>query len=212
MPPISALLTSTSACLALALLTSCATPNPPASGSSSEGSDPPAQTNPDQSDPVETPEREPSKRAPKRDPLADAFVEAHNRHRAEVSPAADPPLPPVQWSDELAATARAWAKRCEFEHHQGDFGENLGARTDQADPGTMVASWYAEGQNFDYRKNRCKPGEVCGHYTQLVWRNSTSIGCAVERCSNGGPFGGGEWFLYVCDYAPAGNWKGERPY
>jgi pathogenesis-related protein 1 len=212
MSPVSALLTSASACLGvlgLALVTSCVTPTPPASGSSSQGSsDPsaPAQTDPE---PVERPEPEPASSG---DPIADAFVEAHNRHRAEVSPAADPPLPPVRWSDELAATARAWAKRCVFEHRQSDYGENLGAGTDRIDPAAMVAGWASESAHFDHRRNRCASGKVCGHYTQVVWRNSTAIGCAIERCNGGGPFGGGEWYLWVCNYSPSGNWKDQRPY
>lgn len=37
--------------------------------------------------------------APASDPIADGFVAAHNLHRARVSPAANPPLPSVRWSN-----------------------------------------------------------------------------------------------------------------
>jgi pathogenesis-related protein 1 len=146
------------------------------------------------------------------DPFADAFVAAHNQHRAHVSPAANPPLPNVTWSNELAAQARAWAERCEFNHSKTDLGENLSARTDMADPEVIVAAWAAEGENFDYKRNRCASGEVCGHYTQVVWRDSTQIGCGMAQCGAGGPFGDTQWFLWVCNYSPAGNWSGQRPY
>jgi pathogenesis-related protein 1 len=146
------------------------------------------------------------------DPFADAFVAAHNLHRARVSPAANPPLPSVTWSNELAAQARAWAERCEFEHAETDLGENLSARTDMADPEVIVAAWAAEGEAFDYKRNRCASGEVCGHYTQVVWRDSTQIGCGMAQCGAGGPFGDHEWFMWVCNYSPAGNWSGQRPY
>jgi pathogenesis-related protein 1 len=146
------------------------------------------------------------------DPFADAFVAAHNQHRANVSPAASPALPPVTWSNELAAQARTWAERCEFNHSKTDLGENLSARTDMADPEAIVAAWAAEGEAFDYKRNRCASGEVCGHYTQVVWRDSTQIGCGMAKCGAGGPFGDTEWFMWVCNYSPAGNWSGQRPY
>ncbi|PRQ00564.1 Cysteine-rich secretory protein family protein [Enhygromyxa salina] len=81
-----------------------------------------------------------------------------------------------------------------------------------AQPEQIVASWAAESEHFNYASNRCAAGQVCGHYTQVVWRDSTEIGCAVARCSSNSPFGGGEWFMAVCNYSPAGNYTGERPY
>lgn len=153
-----------------------------------------------------------TKPAPASDPFADGFVAAHNQHRASVSPAASPALPSVTWSNELAAQARAWAERCNFNHGKTDLGENLSARTDMADPDVIVAAWAAEGEAYDYKRNRCASGEVCGHYTQVVWRDSTQIGCAVAQCGGDGPFGDQEWFLWVCNYSPAGNWTGKRPY
>lgn len=153
-----------------------------------------------------------SKPTPSADPFAEGFVAAHNQHRASVSPAAKPALPPVTWSNELAANARAWAERCQFDHSQTDLGENLSARTDLADPEVIVAAWAAEREAFDYGRNRCANGEVCGHYTQVVWRDSTQIGCGMAKCGAGGPFGDGEWFMWVCNYSPAGNWSGQRPY
>lgn len=153
-----------------------------------------------------------TKPAPSADPFAEAFVVAHNQERARVSPAANPALPPVTWSNELAAQARAWAERCKFDHSKTDLGENLSARTDMADPDVIVAAWVAEGEAFDYKRNRCASGEVCGHYTQVVWRDSTQIGCGMAKCGAGGPFGDEEWFMWVCNYSPAGNWSGQKPY
>jgi pathogenesis-related protein 1 len=153
-----------------------------------------------------------TKPSPAADPFAEGFVAAHNLHRARVSPAAKPALPSVTWSNELAAQARAWAERCQFDHSKTDLGENLSARTDMADPEVIVAAWAAEGESFDYARNRCASGEVCGHYTQVVWRDSTQIGCGVAQCGGGGPFGDHEWVMWVCNYSPAGNWSGQRPY
>lgn len=205
---------------ALALVVGCATPDPLAeptapvtasTHSSAQRSQPPARSQAPARDSTSTPpERRAS--APTRDPFAEGFLSAHNRVRASVSPPADPPLPELRWSPELAATAQAWAQRCKFEHSETTFGENLSARTNRAEPATIVSAWASEAANYDYARNRCAKGEVCGHYTQLAWRDTSKVGCGVAQCSDGGPFGGGQWFMWVCNYDPPGNWKGERPY
>jgi pathogenesis-related protein 1 len=163
-----------------------------------------------------SPSTRPSSASPSADPRADPsnpFVTAHNTYRDRVSPPAKPPLPPVRWSNELAATAQAWADRCKFEHSQGSaFGENLAARTHMAAPAEIVADWASEAADYDYARDRCAPGKVCGHYTQMVWRSSTQIGCGVAQCSTNSPFGDGDWVMWVCNYSPAGNYTGERPY
>lgn len=143
-----------------------------------------------------------------RDPEALAFVEAHNRARAS----AEPSLPALRWSAELAAHAAGLAARCEFEHSAGPFGENIAARTSAVPAAATVASWMEESADWNHAANRCAPGRVCTHYTQVVWRESRELGCASRRCEQGSPFGRGAWHLTVCNYAPAGNRSGERPY
>jgi hypothetical protein len=68
----------------------------------------------------------------------------------------------------------------------------------------VVRMWGEERQDYDHATNRCRPGAQCGHYTQMVWRSSTEVGCAAATC-------GGEE-VWVCHYAPPGNWVGQRPY
>jgi hypothetical protein len=55
---------------------------------------------------------------------------------------------------------------------------------------------------------------VCGHYTQIVWRDTTNLGCAIEYCTTGSPFGPvyPNWAFVVCQYDPQGSWAGQRPY
>jgi hypothetical protein len=50
----------------------------------------------------------------------------------------------------------------------------------------------------------CYPGEVCGHFTQLVWNDTEFVGCGRSECFAGGVF-------ITCSYDPPGNWKGEVP-
>ncbi len=145
----------------------------------------------------------------------DGMVEAHNAARANVVPAASPAIPPLTWSSSVAAAAQAWAMECNFSHDtdNGTYGQNIYAATGDTLPPQVVAAWIAESANYDYATNTCAANEVCGHYTQVVWRDSTQLGCGVESCTTGSPFGGtGAWQIYVCNYAPPGNFDGEKPY
>jgi len=45
---------------------------------------------------------------------------------------------------------------------------------------------------------------VCGHYTQIVWRDTKQVGCGVARDNRRE--------IWVCNYDPPGNWVGHRPY
>jgi uncharacterized protein YkwD len=135
---------------------------------------------------------------------------AHNQARATVVPAAATPLPPLQWSASLAATAQAWADRCAFVHSGGSSGENLYADTGQGSAGAVVADWVSERAAYDFSSNTCSG--VCGHYTQVVWARSLRLGCGVTHCTSGSPFGSGAWNLWVCNYDPPGNFIGQRPY
>ena len=150
--------------------------------------------------------------------VVEKWIAAHNDVRARVSPAPDPPLGALVWSEEAAGVARAWAEHCRFEHNagRGAFGENLFASSEEAPPDVVeqaLASWTAEKKDFDVAANRCAEGAVCGHYTQLVWRATRGVGCAVATCKTGSPVpDDGAWTLVVCNYAPPGNIVGEKPY
>ena len=60
--------------------------------------------------------------------------------------------------------------------------------------------WYNELDLYNFRN----PGfsGATGHFTQVVWKGSTGLGCAVTRCNAEGP-------IYVCHYTPAGNYVGQ---
>jgi uncharacterized protein YkwD len=150
--------------------------------------------------------------------LAQEMVAAHNQVRANAKPRPQAPLPPLTWSPEAAKVAQAWANQCKFEHNRnrGKYGENLAAA---APPGSKtnqgaVLDWASEAADYAYSSNKCAPGKVCGHYTQLVWRDTTQVGCATAICTKNSPFGAQfpKWQLWVCDYTPPGNFVGEKPY
>ena len=132
------------------------------------------------------------------------FVSAHNAARAAVG------VGPVSWDNTVAAYAQNYANQrigdCKLVHSGGPYGENLfwgsGREYTAAD---AVNLWVSEKQWYDYSTNTCAAGKVCGHYTQVVWRDSTHIGCARVTCNSGAIF-------IICNYYPPGNIVGERPY
>ena len=138
-------------------------------------------------------------------PASDLIRESINAHRAVRARVG---LAPLDWSTRLAALSQDWANTLLARSHIGHrpdspYGENVfaGSGTTMS-PAAVVNAWATEARNYDYRTNRCRG--VCGHYTQIVWRGTKEVGCAVAR--------GGGREIWVCNYSPAGNWMGERPY
>jgi pathogenesis-related protein 1 len=147
------------------------------------------------------------------DPFAQEILLAHNAARAAVSPAAKSALSPLTWSQEAATVAAQYASKCIFEHNaeRSDFGENLYASSGNSTGTKVVEDWAAEKQDYDYGLNACSG--VCGHYTQVVWAATTQVGCAKQSCTRNSPFGSSaSWEIWVCNYAPPGNYVGQKPY
>ena len=136
---------------------------------------------------------------------------AHNAARAAVA-GANPPIPPLTWSADVAATAQAWADKCMFDHSGGKYGENIYASGGSTPtPADVVNSWVGEAKDYNYANNSCSG--TCGHYTQVVWRASTKLGCGMKNCTTNSPFSGfPNWTLWVCNYDPPGNFNGQKPY
>lgn len=130
--------------------------------------------------------------SPQRDTLA-----LHNQLRSKHG------APAMQWDDKLASFAAKHAARCQFKHSSGSYGENIAAGfpTSRA----AIQAWYDEVTDYSFTS----PGysSSTGHFTQLVWKSSTRLGCAVASCNgtNGTP---GKFL--VCEYSPAGNILGRK--
>ena len=139
------------------------------------------------------------------------LLAAHNRERAATG------VPALEWDPALAADAaryaRVLAETGAFEHSPADpsdpdvQGENLWAGTPGAwAPEEMVGYWIAETR--DYKAgvfpavSRSGDLDRVGHYTQLIWRATRRVGCALDRSQ--------KEELLVCRYAQGGNVIGER--
>lgn len=142
------------------------------------------------------------------------IVAAHNEWRAKVN------VGGLAYSSELSISAQAWAEhlktanQCQMQHSssKGKYGENLfwasawsNGDIQNVSSKNVVENWASEKSDYDYAYNRCSPGKVCGHYTQLVWKSTREVGCGVAVCNNNEQ-------IWVCRYTPAGNWVGNKPY
>jgi len=151
-----------------------------------------------------------------------AIVDKHNELR-RMEGASN--MDKVVWSDQLAACAEGWANGCNWGHGQPStclsgltysaLGQNLyavsGARTD---PVSATQEWYNEKKFYDYDTSSCKPGQQCGHYTQVVAGECREVGCAYATCaqlSGTNPTLTNAGFI-VCNYGPAGNVVGKKPF
>jgi uncharacterized protein YkwD len=130
------------------------------------------------------------------------ILEAHNAVRSRLG------VPPLTWSNEMAAAARRWAKYLsehQLFYHKPDapYGENLFMIIGRLASGSEVVDrWAAEGSDYHPATNTCTG--ICGHYTQIVWRTTQRVGCAAAVRESRQ--------VWVCDYDPPGNYIGLRPY
>ena len=138
------------------------------------------------------------------------LLDAQNTYRVELGE------PALAWSDKLAASAQSWAEHLANEvhamKHSGAIatGENIAMSwpPGHASLTRMVEMW---GDEKWYFVDAVFPDvswtgnwETVAHYSQLVWRKTTDVGCGFAT-------GGGQDYL-VCQYNPAGNFIGEKAF
>ncbi|MCI5222676.1 MAG: SCP-like extracellular [Candidatus Electrothrix sp. AR4] len=142
-----------------------------------------------------------------------AMTAAHNYWRFKVG------VPQVRWSGKMEHVAKAWADSlknddCGFYHSGNGYGENLYKASplfwsdgrkelQEKTPQEVADSWGREITNYNYNDNSCSG--VCGHYTQVVWKETKEVGCAMSVCDDKSQ-------IWVCSYYPAGNLVDKRPY
>jgi uncharacterized protein YkwD len=147
--------------------------------------------------------------------LQNTALSKHNGYRATHHSGS------ASLSKSLNSSAQAWANQIassgNFAHSTGSGnGENLYASyttksSIAADTlaNSAVKSWYDEVLKYNY----ANPGFSAdtGHFTQVVWKSSTKVGCGAAQGTatiKGTRYNA---FYVVCQYSPAGNVQGNFP-
>ena len=165
------------------------------------------------------------------------MIDLQNQARAEVGIDKSRDL---FWSDAIAKDAQKYAdvlaRSGAFSHdpknhkaqneggyENGPYGENLYASwsSNGQVPSYIDAAkaWIDEKKDYHYGKidssgSDCNAGKQCGHYTQIVWKDTPRIGCARSRYKDTRTSDGFEMtgYVIVCKYKIPGNIIGEYPY
>jgi len=143
---------------------------------------------------------------------AQAALDFHNKVRKDVG------TPALEWSAELATYAQAWAdhlakeENCNMKHRPYDgewkqiHGENIfWGSASSYNVVSASESWYSEIKDYKHEPLNDSNWYKAGHYTQMVWRNTTKVGIGQATCPSGA-------IIIVGNYDPAGNYMGEKAY
>jgi hypothetical protein len=122
------------------------------------------------------------------------MLDLHNMYRCMAK------VPALQWDDTLQKQAQSWADTGNTGHSTKrgafkDYGENMQYACPKATPKTATDWWYDEINKY----SESSPYQS-SHYTQMVWKDSTKIGCGKGKAPCGGD-------LWVCQFTKIGNWN-----
>ncbi|MGE3538726.1 MAG: CAP family protein [Candidatus Tectimicrobiota bacterium] len=134
-----------------------------------------------------------------------AVLKQHNTYRASHG------VPPLALSTPLNQVAQHYAEQLARSNrlvHSGhaQYGENLytfrSSNHAPPSPATVVERWYNERASYNY----AQPGFQgrTGHFTQVVWKASTTLGIGIAQAVDG------TWYV-VSNYYPPGNIAGHFP-
>lgn len=135
------------------------------------------------------------------------ILAVHNITRSEVGVA------PLRWDERLAQDAEQWARhlaQINTLQHWGARGEPSNGEGENLWMGSrgyfsveqMVGTWASEKTAFRRARRWEDDFSHVGHYTQMAWRATTAVGCAIA--------GNAQFDFLVCRYSPQGNVLG-RP-
>ena len=135
----------------------------------------------------------------------------HNIHRANHSANA------VTWDAGLASTAATIAASCNYAHNVnqdgGGYGQNIAAGIQASNISAIITELFYNGEVgwFSGLYGQAQPSmdnfENWGHFSQIVWKDTTRIGCATQDCSSTGLTNVGSNvppYFTVCNYENPG--------
>lgn len=145
-------------------------------------------------------------------------LEIHNQHRANHTVSA------LTYDQGLEAAAQILADRCFWsgdgkdvhdvsidQATTGAYGQNAAAGVSDIEA-VVTSQWYDNEMPLYTYYGQEPPASVfteTGHFTQVVWKGSSKVGCAISSCPNGVTGWPSAKSVAICNYAGPGNYQGE---
>jgi hypothetical protein len=110
---------------------------------------------------------------------AQEMLDLHNKFRCAVG------NPPIEWDGALQCQAQETQNKIGAFSHSNSYklaisaGENLATGTSVKTASWM---WFTEYTQADCTQGQ---GSKCGHYTAMVWKKSTHLGCGIQKDGRG---------------------------
>ena len=108
--------------------------------------------------------------------FTDSILESSNTFRKQHNAS------PLLWNNTLASYAASHASDCVFQHTNGPYGENIACG--YASIEAAVDGWGNERAQYNFAGGDF--GKSTGHFTQLVWKATKSVGCERVYCNKTG--------------------------
>ena len=141
----------------------------------------------------------------------DLMIKLHNKVRAKNG------ATPLKWNNDLALGAQKWVdylkntEGCIMRHptssqlerntylNNDTWGQNIALfKGTNGSPDECFKGWVTdECKKYNPSNPSDETKGHVGHYTQIVWKGTTEVGCAKSSCGNE--------TLWACNYNPAGN-------
>jgi len=119
------------------------------------------------------------------DSFTQSYLSAHNNYRKKHG------APPLSYDAAMASYAQSHVDNggCHMQHsHPHTYGENLGIGF--SDITSCIKMWYEENSSYSYAHGGFSTST--GHFTQVVWKGATKIGCGKAKC--------GKSYYISCNY------------
>jgi len=148
------------------------------------------------------------------------MLKHHNIHRSNHS------APDLSWDSTLAGYAKTIAEGCVFAHDMdqgsGGYGQNLASwgttssldgLVNETGAKAVTEQWYnGEVNSWQFYGMSDPPSSspltAWGHFTQVVWKSTTKVGCYTATCPAGTVLQYPSLYT-VCNYDPPGNFGGQ---